>query len=447
MVKNELKNRMEQQIIQIILNNLTNTSDKNIIRMASLVEKVSPKYHKPTIKNIKNLFEQKHPSIGLVRNFLTNLNPKYKEQFTKNLINNFLINQKTRKEFLDAGQQVPFTILISPTMRCNLNCVGCYARDYSKKDDLDFEVIDRILTEAKEMGVAFFTILGGEPFIRNDVFELYKKHPDALFQVYTNGTLINEEGADKLSQIGNVIPMISIEGFEKETDQRRGKGTYQKIMKAMDLLQNRGIPFGTSVAVTKLNEEIVTGDKFIDMLIDKGAYINWFFLYMPVGRKPDLSLMPTPEQRKHLLERGRYIRANKPLFIIDFWNDAPYVGGCIAGKEYIHITSKGDVEPCIFTHFAVDNIKNKSLKEVMDSEYFKEIRKRQPFSENLLLPCMWIDHPKVSREIYEKLKIYPTHPGAEDILIKDEFKQGLDCYSKQVNKIYSKIWDNQKTKP
>lgn len=446
MVKMKLNDEVKLRVMQIIISGLTTASDKNIIKLTSLVEKVSPEDHKPKIRYIKNLFEQEHPSIGLFRNILTKIHPKYKEQITRNIIHNFLINQEIRNKFLDAGQQVPFTVLISPTMRCNLNCVGCYAGNYSKKDDLPLKIVDRIITEGKEMGVAFFTILGGEPFIRNDLLDLYQKHSDALFQVYTNGTLINEELAERLVKLGNVVPMISIEGYEKETDQRRGKGTYQKIMKTMDLLKIKGIPFGTSVAVTKLNEEIITSDEFIDMLIEKGAYINWFFLYMPIGRKPDLSLMPSPEQRAHLLERGRHIRATKPFFIIDFWNDAPYVNGCIAGKEYIHITSNGDVEPCIFTHFAVDNIKEKSLKEVMNSEYFKEIRKRQPYSENLLRPCMWIDHPKVSRELYEnkKLNIYPTHPGAEKILTEEEFKQGLNQYSKEAKGVYDGIWYKNK---
>lgn len=439
-----LKDKAKEQALKLIIDRLSNTSDESIVKIFSLIEKITPEEQKSKIQTIRKLLEQKHPSMKLVRNLLNNMNPTYREGITRNLIKGLVTNQKLRKANSKKGIQVPTTVLISPTMRCNLSCIGCYAGNYSKKDDLPFETFDRIIKEGKELGVGFFTILGGEPFIREDLLEIFKKHNDALFQVYTNGTLLNEEFVEKLSKLGNIIPMISIEGFEKETDQRRGKGTYKKIMKTMDLLKSKGIPFGTSVAVTNINEELVSSDEFIDMLIEKGVYICWFFLYMPVGKNPDISLMPTPEQRRHLLDRDKYIRAKKPLFIIDFWNDAPLVGGCIAGKEYIHITSKGDVEPCIFTHFAMDNIKDKSLKEVMNSKFFKELRKRQPYNDNLYLPCMWIDNPEVSRELYEKLDIYPTHPGADDVLVKDNLKKGIDEYSKKVKKIYIKAWEEDK---
>jgi len=89
--------------------------------------------------------------------------------------------------------------------------------------------------------------------------------------------------------------------------------------------------------------------------------------------------MPTPEQRKKLYETVQRVRLEKPLFMMDFWGDAPYVGGCIAGgRRYIHINPKGDVEPCIFVHFSADNIKEKSLKEALDSDFMRAIRAHQP---------------------------------------------------------------------
>ena len=141
-------------------------------------------------------------------------------------------------------------------------------------------------------------------------------------------------------------------------------------------------------------------------------------------------------------ERRSYIRENKPLFVIDFWNDAPYVGGCIAAREYIHINHRGDVEPCIFTHFAQVNIKNTSLKESMNCQFFKKIRKRQPYSSNLYLPCMLIDHPEISRGFYKNCHIYPTHDGAECLF--SDIAGGLDEYSKGVRDIYTDVWKKEK---
>jgi len=76
-----------------------------------------------------------------------------------------------------------------------------------------------------------------------------------------------------------------------------------------------------------------------------------------------VSLMATPEQRFRLRRRSIEIRNTKPIFIGDFWNDGPYVGGCICGARqsgYFHINCHGDVEPCVFLQFSVDNIKDKN---------------------------------------------------------------------------------------
>jgi len=337
-----------------------------------------------------------------------------------------------------------FVLLISPTMRCNLKCTGCYAESYKKEEDLEFETLDRIITEAKEMGTALFTILGGEPFLREDLFEIYRKHSDAYFQVYTNGTLINEEIAQKLAEVGNVIPKLSIEGFEKETDERRGRGTFRKVMEAMENLKEKKVPFGYSVCVTRNNIESVTSDEFVDSMIEKGALIGWYFLYMPVCGDKSTRLMPTPEQRYYLKTRRDHIRSTKPFFMIDFWNDAPYVGGCVAAKWYCHITNRGDVEPCIFTHFAQANIKTTSLKEAVECQFFKEIRARQPYSPNLLMPCMLIDSPEVIRELCKTCEVRATHPDAQTLT--EDLKDDLDKYSQETHKIFDKVWEKENKK-
>jgi len=131
-------------------------------------------------------------------------------------------------------------------------------------------------------------------------------------------------------------------------------------------------PSEKTLVKNKAGADTVTSDEFYDFLIDKGALFGWYFLFMPVGKDPDTSLMPTPEQRKKLYETVQRVRLEKPLFMMDFWGDAPYVGGCIAGgRRYIHINPKGDVEPCIFVHFSADNIKEKSLKEALDSDFMR----------------------------------------------------------------------------
>jgi MoaA/NifB/PqqE/SkfB family radical SAM enzyme len=232
--------------------------------------------------------------------------------------------------------------------------------------------------------------------------------------------------------------MLSIEGDKEATDARRGEGVYDLLMETMDNMKEAGVGFGTSSTVTRRNYKYLISDEFIDLLVDKGAIIGWNFLYMPLGREPDLTLMLHPDERNEFREGVLRIRAEKPLFSLDFWGDAPLVGGCIAAKWYMHINSEGWVEPCIFTHFATHNMKDSTLEEAITSPYFSEIRRRQPYNHNLLMPCMWIDNPDISREIMEKTGAQPTHDGA-DVMLKDLQKQ-LDEYAEGVDRIYTPVW-------
>jgi len=374
---------------------------------------------------------------------LVNLKSRIKIAITL-IIDRFIMQDARRDEAEARGSGVPMTVLVSPTMRCNLKCEGCYAFNHSKTDDLPYEVVDRLVTEAADMGVGFMTVLGGEPFMWKGIFDLMKKHPKMFFQIYTNATFLNKETVKKIKKLGNVILMLSLEGFKEQTDARRGDGTFDRTMAAMDLLKKEGVPFGYSVTVTRGNEEIITSDKFIDMLIDKGALLGWMFLFMPVCGKPEFDLMPTPEQRLHLLNFGKQMRKTKPMIVIDFWNDAPFVGGCIAAKKYVHINSEGWAEPCIFTHLAQNNIKDSSLQEIMDSDFFRAIRKEQPYNDNLYLPCMWIDNPDISRDLMKNFKLHKTHHDAGEVTEKDEYITEMKKYSTKVAELYHDQWEKDR---
>lgn len=373
------------------------------------------------------------------------LHPNCRSKLFPNfLLNASILRPKGYRHYMRKyGVQPPYSVLISPTMRCNLRCKGCYAANYSRKDDLPFSLVNRIINEGKEIGVTLFTILGGEPFFWEHLFEMFALYPDAYFQVYTNGTLIGEKEAKRLQELGNVVVMFSLDGFEKSTNARRGKEVFNKVMKAADLLRKYRIGFGYSCCVTRQNVKEVLSDEFIDLMIEKGALLGWYFLYMPVGGEATLEFMPTPEDRIYMNERHDCIRSSRPLPVFDFWNDAPHVNGCIAaGRGYCHINHRGDVEPCIFLHLATDNVKNTSLTEALNSPFFRGIRAKQPFNENLFLPCQMIDNPDVSKELYDTFHPYSTHPGAEEIITK--LHPCLMKYSKRVTKLYEPVWENWK---
>jgi MoaA/NifB/PqqE/SkfB family radical SAM enzyme len=293
---------------------------------------------------------------------------------------------------------------------------------------MSLETLSDVIRQCKELGIYFITISGGEPFFMKGIMDVFAQHDDVYFQVYTNGTLIDEAAADRLVELGNVMPCISVEGFKKETDERRGPGVFAKVMAAMDALKERGAVFAYSATATRENNEFIVSDEFVDFFIEKGCSIGWYFHYMPVGKEPCLELMPTPEQRMWRLERINELRRTKPIVISDFWNDGPLVGGCIAGGRcYFHINVHGDVEVCVFNHFAADNIYKKPLKECLRSDFFKGFQEYQKSQANTLCTCMVIDRSPEMKELVARTGAYPTHEGAD--ITHNELHHDLQLYA------------------
>jgi MoaA/NifB/PqqE/SkfB family radical SAM enzyme len=261
-----------------------------------------------------------------------------------------------------------------------------------------------------------------------------------FFHVFTHGGFLDEAMVERIASLGNVSPAISLEGYEAETDQRRGKGHFHKVMRVMALLREAKILFACSLTQTKENTDLLTSDRFIDFLIEQEAILIWYFMCLPVGRNPDIQCMPTPLQRDQLRQALGHFRATKPILFVDFWNDGRLTHGCMAGgKMYFHINAQGDVEPCVFCHFASDNIKGKSLLELLDSHFFKEIRFRQPYLENLLRPCMLVDRPEVGREMASLPGVYFTHPGAE--VFFNNLSESVDQYANEYGVIADRVWE------
>jgi len=442
--KTKAKKYAARQAVSQMARMLANASDESLIRMTRLMEKfMVTDAQRRYVRETRAIFEQGHPAMGMIRNFLSrDLNPNYYQNMVINFFTNALfMGYGIRKEILaKEGIMPPFFFVISPTMRCNLRCQGCYAGEYTKADELDFDTVSRVISEAKEMGIYFITVSGGEPFIYDGLLDLFEEHHDISYQIYTNGTLIDDKVVERLIELGNAAPAISVEGYEAETDARRGKGVYKKGRDAMARLKDAGALFGFSATATRYNADLLSSDEFVDTMIDRGCAFGWYFIYIPIGREPRLDLMPTPEQRDMLRQRVKRMRETKPILVADFWNDGPLVGGCIAGgRRYMHINCKGDVEPCVFVHFAVDNIKEKSLMDVVKSPFFTAIRDRQRVNNvNPLRPCMIIDHPETLRQVVQEFGAHPTHDGAETLIT--EMADHLDQYSVEYGKLADEAW-------
>ena len=342
---------------------------------------------------------------------------------------------------------IPWVILLDPTSACNRKCKGCWSAEYGYKQSLTFDELNSIVNQGVAMGTHFYMFTGGEPLLRKkDLIKLCELHPDCAFLSYTNADLVDEEFCEEMKRVGNISLAISIEGTKDSNDARRGEGSYDHVMKAMDLLKSKGCLFGISVCYTRANVDAVTSDEFVDLMISKGVRFAWYFNYMPVGSAAVEELIPTPEQRTHMyrwLRKMRNSKTGKPMFVIDFQNDAEYVGGCIAGgRNYFHINSAGDIEPCVFIHYSDSNIREQTLIEALKRPLFQAYWHGQPFNNNHLRPCPMLENPQCLRKMVKETGAKSTDLLApEDV---DTLCSRCDKFAAEWAPVAQELWDSTK---
>lgn len=394
-------------------NYLYKDPEKNLLKIMDWADKFSGDEFVSQRKLIREaMTNPSHPYYGYIRHILNDVDPNVMKTTSVNFfINAAMVGWPKQEEYREKyGCNIPWTILLDPTSACNLHCTGCWAAEYGNKLNLTYDEIDDIIRQGKELGVYMYIYTGGEPLVRkNDLIKLCEKHSDCVFLCFTNATLIDEEFADEMLRVGNFVPAISLEGFEAATDGRRGNGVFKKVIKAMELLRRKKLLFGISACYTSANFESITSEDFFDNMIDMGAYFIWYFHYMPVGNDASPELLPTPEQRKETYRRIRHYRETKPLFAMDFQNDAEYVGGCIAGgRRYFHINANGDIDPCVFIHYSDSNIREKTILEALQSPIMMAYHDGQPFNENMLQPCPMLENPEKIKGMVAKSGAHST---------------------------------------
>ncbi len=250
----------------------------------------------------------------------------------------------------------------------------------------------------------------------------------------------------RIVELGNLTFMLSIEGTPETNDARRGDGHYEAVMKAMDLLQKHGIVYGTSICYTRDNIEAVTSDEFLRFISKKGARFGFYFHYMPVGNNAVPELMPTVEQRRKMIETIRRVRGKESdieFYPMDFQNDGEFVGGCIAGgRNYFHINSNGDAEPCVFIHYSSANIKDSTILEILQSPLFMEYHRGQPFNRNHLRPCPMLENPKLLREMVERSGAHQTNLESPESV--DHLCTKCDDYAAEWAPVAEDLWSHMK---
>ncbi len=395
--------------------------EENLPKLMDWVDRFAPAGEKgfPVQRaTFRRAIETKNNMYQLLLRIFEETDSEVLKVFFQNfLVNGNLVGWPKQEEMRRKhGCNIPWAILLDPTSACNLHCTGCWAAEYGNKLNLSFDEIDSIITQGKELGVYIYIYTGGEPLVRkDDLIAICRKHNDCEFLSFTNATLIDEEFAAQMLEVKNFIPAISVEGFETATDGRRGDGTYQKAVKAMSILKERGLPFGISCCYTSQNLDSIACDEFFDQMIGWGAAFAWYFHYMPVGNDAVPELLPNPEQREFMFHKIRQVRAEKPLFVMDFQNDGEFVGGCIAGgRRYLHINANGDCDPCVFIHYSNANIRDMSLLDALKSPIFMAYHDGQPFNRNHLRPCPMLENPDMLREMVNRTGAHSTDPQSPE---------------------------------
>jgi MoaA/NifB/PqqE/SkfB family radical SAM enzyme len=267
---------------------------------------------------------------------------------------------------------------------------------------LSLDELNRIVGDAKAHGNAYFGILGGEPFLHPQLLDLFAAHPDCYFQVFTNGQLITDDVARTLARLGNVTPLISIEGSEIVSDQRRGRmQVLSKTLEGLEACRRQGLLIGVATSVCQTNIELVS-EAWLRRLVSMGVHYVWFHTYRVVGPNPNPQLALTPEQ---VLTVRRFIvkmRARLPIAIVDaYWDDRGEALCPMATGVSHHIGPGGHIEPCPVIQFATNTVRDgASVYDTMTQSPF--LRDFREAAASATRGCIVLERPDIVKALVEK---------------------------------------------
>lgn len=273
---------------------------------------------------------------------------------------------------------VPPFLIASIATACNLRCKGCYAVQnglVKGGEGLTAQQWRSIFDEAASLGITFALLAGGEPLTRLDILEQAAQVRDMIFPVFTNGTLINDKSIAFFGQSPNIVPLISIEGNEQDTDNRRGAGIHRRVEQAMELMKREKIFFGASITVTSQNWHTVTSPDYIRQLEAQGCKVVIFVEYVPAQEGTD-NLVLNDDEIQRLKESLDVLREAVPqMVMLSFPGDEEEMGGCLAaGRGFFHISPTGKAEPCPFSPFSDTSVLEVGVKGALQSPLFRKLQ-------------------------------------------------------------------------
>ncbi|MDA7980822.1 MAG: radical SAM protein [Pirellulales bacterium] len=347
--------------------------------------------------------------------------------------------QKHKKR-LKRGEYFPPFLYVSLINSCNLRCQGCWVDVAAKQQTIDLQAMNRLIAEAKEMGNSFFGLLGGEPFMHPELMEILAANRDCYFQIFTNGQFITDEVARELRKLGNASPLISIEGTEIISDERRGKKeVLSKTMEGFRIAVKHKLITGIATSLCQTNFDDLLQESWVDRLIELGAMYMWYHTYRPVGPDACPELALTPDQQRQVRQFVVDIRARKPIGVIDAYFDHAGQALCPAATGISHhINPWGDIEPCPIVQFANESIHDDRplQKTFIESKFLRDFRDLAATSTR---GCIVLERPDLLERLMHK-------HGAKDATARGEAMAELQAMQPRTsqhdvgNEIPEKSW-------
>jgi MoaA/NifB/PqqE/SkfB family radical SAM enzyme len=339
--------------------------------------------------------------IGLAKRVLTETRPKVVAKFVYNFGVKGVRSVELHKRRRRRGENFPPFLFISVISSCQLRCQGCWVDVAAPAQKLSLDELNRIVGDAKAHGNAYFGILGGEPFMHPQLLDLFAAHPDCYFQVFTNGQLITDDIARRLAQLGNVTPLVSIEGSEIVSDQRRGRmQVLTKTLDGLEACRRHGLLIGVATSVCQTNIDLVS-EAWLRRLVEMGVHYVWFHTYRVVGPHPNPQLALRPEQ---VLAVRRFIvqmRSRLPIAIVDaYWDDRGEALCPMATGVSHHIGPGGHIEPCPVIQFATNSVRDGSVYETMTQSAF--LRDFREAAAEATRGCIVLERPDIVRDLVRK---------------------------------------------
>jgi MoaA/NifB/PqqE/SkfB family radical SAM enzyme len=363
----------------------------------------------------------------LVLRTVRSADPKCIGKFLWNFGVKGMLSVERFKRRLKRGEYFPPFLYVSIINSCNLRCQGCWVDVEAERATLDLPAMNRLIGDAKAHGNAFFGLLGGEPFMHPELLDILAAHPDCYFQVFTNGQFITETIANRLRELGNATPLISIEGREIVSDERRGKKeVFSRTLRGLDNCLKAGLLTGVATSVCQTNIDELCTEEWLRELIDRGVHYVWFHTYRPVGAKMNDQLALRPDQLTRVRRFVVEMRAKMPIAIIDayYGHDGKALCPMSTGISH-HISPYGDIEPCPIIQFAKEDVRDeRGIFETMRSSEF--LRDFRDLSAKATRGCVVLERPDLVRDLVQK-------HGARDTTVRGTAMAELEAMTPRMS--------------